>query len=432
MQKTTIELIDGQALSKLQYTTFFVCFVMNILDGMDVMVISYCASAIATSWQVGPEELGIVFSSGLAGMMIGAMFLAPFADKIGRKRMILISAFLMGASVLMTAWSQTVNQLILFRFLSGIGIGSMLASTASLTAEYAPDRKKDFWVSFVLSGYPVGAVLTGMVSANVVPVYGWPVMFKLAGLASFICLPLIYFLLAESVYYYLKNQPIGALLKVNRILEKMERKTLDRLPEPELKSSGIPVNKLLNKAYILPTLQLWTALFMAFGCLYFLISWIPKLTEATGLSMSLAIYAGTVFNMGAFFGIITQGYISSRMGLKRTVALFLGITGILMATFKMFIGSNALLFVIGLLGFTLQGGFVGLYVVAARIYPTEFRTTGLGWAIGVGRLGGVIGPALGGVLIGIGLTMAENFMIFSIPVILAGLITFYLASTKLS
>jgi benzoate transport len=432
MQKTTKELIDGQALSKLQYTTFFVCFVMNILDGMDVMVISYCASAIATSWQVGPEELGIVFSSGLAGMMIGAMFLAPFADQIGRKRMILISAFLMGASVLMTAWSQTVTQLMFLRFLSGIGIGSMLASTASLTAEYAPDRKKDFWVSFVLSGYPVGAVLTGIVSANLVPVYGWPLMFKLAGLASFICLPLIYFLLAESVYYYLKKQPKGALQLVNKILGRMGHATLDRLPEPELKSPGIPVNKLLNKEFSMPTLRLWTALFMAFGCLYFLISWIPKLTEATGLSMSLAIYAGTVFNMGAFFGIITQGYISSRMGLKRTVALFLGITGILMATFKLFIGSSTLLFVIGLLGFTLQGGFVGLYVVAARIYPTEFRTTGLGWAIGVGRLGGVIGPALGGILIGIGLSMAENFMIFSIPVILAGLITFYLASTKLS
>lgn len=432
MQKTTKELIDGQALSKLQYTTFFVCFIMNILDGMDVMVISYCASAIATSWQVGPEELGIVFSSGLAGMMIGAMFLAPFADQIGRKRMILISAFLMGASVLMTAWSQTVTQLIFLRFLSGIGIGSMLASTASLTAEYAPDRKKDFWVSFVLSGYPVGAVLTGMVSANVVPHYGWSIMFKLAGLASFICLPLIYFLLAESIYYYLKKQPKGALQRVNIILGRMEHAALDKLPEPELKSSGIPVNKLLSKAYSMPTLQLWTALFMAFGCLYFLISWIPKLTEATGLSMSLAIYAGTVFNMGAFFGIITQGYISSRMGLKRTVALFLVITGVLMATFKMFIGSGTLLFVIGLLGFTLQGGFVGLYVVAARIYPTEFRTTGLGWAIGVGRLGGVIGPALGGVLIGMGLSMAENFMIFAIPVILAGLITFYLASTKLS
>ncbi len=432
MQKTTKELIDGQELSKLQYTTFFVCFVMNILDGMDVMVISYCASAIATSWQVGPEELGIVFSSGLAGMMIGAMFLAPFADQIGRKKMIMISALLMGVSMLLTAWTQTVPQLLSMRFLSGIGIGSMLASTAALTAEYAPNRIRDFWVSFVVSGYPVGAVLSGMVSAIIVPEIGWPIMFKLAGLASLVCLPLIYFLLAESIHYFLKKQPKDALLSANNILIKMGHGVLKNLPEPEAQSTGIPINKILNKEYAMPTLQLWTALFMAFGCLYFLLSWIPKLTEATGLSMSLAIYAGTVFNLGAFFGIITQGYISSRMGLKRTVALFLVITGVLMAIFEMFIGSGTLLFVIGLLGFTLQGGFVGLYVVAARIYPTEFRTTGLGWAIGVGRLGGVIGPALGGVLIGIGLSMAENFMIFSIPAILAGLITFYLASTKLS
>jgi benzoate transport len=432
MQKTTKELIDGQALSKLQYATFFVCFVMNILDGMDVMVISYCASAIANSWQVGPEELGIVFSSGLAGMMIGAMFLAPFADKIGRKKMILISAFLMGASMLMTAWSQNVSELILLRFLSGIGIGSMLASTAALTAEYAPDRKRDFWVSFVLSGYPVGAVLTGIVSASLVPAYGWPIMFKLAGLASFICLPLIYFLLAESIYFYIKKQPKGALLSANTILSKLGHEALERLPKREVKSSGIPVNKLLNKEYRIPTYQLWTALFMAFGCLYFLISWIPKLAEATGLSMSLAIYAGTVFNVGAFFGIIIQGYFSSRTGLKKTVAVFLVVTGILMATFKLFSGSSSLLFVIGLLGFTLQGGFVGLYAVAARMYPTEFRTTGLGWAIGIGRFGAVIGPALGGILIGMGLSMAENFLIFSIPAIIAGVITFYLASTKLS
>jgi MFS family permease len=171
---------------------------------------------------------------------------------------------------------------------------------------------------------------------------------------------------------------------------------------------------------------------MAFGCLYFLISWIPKLTEATGLSISLAIYAGTVFNVGAFFGIITQGYFSSRMGLKRTVAFFLVATAILMTIFKLFIGSSALLFVIGLLGFTLQGGFVGLYAVAARIYPTAFRTTGLGWAIGIGRLGAVFGPALGGLLIGMGLSMAVNFMIFAIPAFLAGIVTLYLSSKELS
>jgi len=334
----------------------------------------------------------------------------------------------MGVSMLLTGWTQTVPQLIFLRFVSGIGIGSMLASTAALTAEYAPDRKRDFWVSFVLSGYPVGAVLSGMVSASIMPANGWPILFKLAGIASFITIPLIYFLLSESIYYYLKKQPKEALHRVNTILRKLGHGALERLPKLEVKSSGIPVNMLLKKGYRIPTFQLWTALFMAFGCLYFLISWIPKLTEATGLSISLAIYAGTVFNVGAFFGIITQGYFSSKLGLRRTVSFFLILTAILMTIFKLFIGSGALLFVIGLLGFTLQGGFVGLYAVAARIYPTEFRTTGLGWAIGIGRLGGVIGPAVGGVLIGMGLSMAANFMIFAIPAFLAGVVTLYMSS----
>ena len=432
MQKPVKDLIDGQGMSNLQYSTIFVCFLMNILDGMDVLVISYCAPAIAKSWLVGPEALGAVFSAGLAGMTIGALFLAPFADTIGRKKMILISALLMGTSMMLTAWSQNVTQLMVLRFISGVGIGSMLASTTALTAEYSPDKSKDFWVSFVLAGYPVGAVLSGMVAAFVVPEYGWPMMFKIAGVASFVTFPLIYFFIAESISFYIKKQPKRALRNVNRILVKLAQEPLVQLPIMEQKTSSIPITKLINKEYKIPTLQLWLALFMAFGCLYFLISWIPKLAEATGLSMALAIYAGTVFNVGAFFGILTQGYFSSRFGLKKTVTLFFVATAILMAVFELFIGSTVLLFVFGLLGFCLQGGFVGLYAVAARLYPTAFRTTGLGWAIGMGRLGGVIGPALGGILIGIGLSMAANFMIFAVPALLAGVFTFYLSSKKIS
>jgi len=182
----------------------------------------------------------------------------------------------------------------------------------------------------------------------------------------------------------------------------------------------------------LATLQLWAALFFAFGCLYFLLSWIPKLATDAGLSIKLAIYAGTVFNLGAFVGILIQGYVSSKVGLKKTIAVFLIVTAILMAIFKVFIGSDWLLFVFGLLGFTIQGGFVGLYAVAARMYPTEFRTTGVGWAIGAGRLGGVLGPALGGVLVGMGLSMSTNFMIFAIPALLAGIVTYYISSKEVS
>lgn len=428
MSKTTT---DSESISLLQYSTIFVCFLMNILDGTDVLVISYSAPAIADSWSVSPEALGIVFSAGLVGMTLGALFLAPFADKIGRKKMILLSAVLMGTSIFLTSYTTSVSQLILFRLLSGIGIGSMLASTAALTAEYTPVRTSNFWVSMVISGYPVGAVLSGLVAAEVVPTEGWQQMFRYAGLASIVTLPLIYFFLSESLEFYYKAQPKGALEKVNAILAKMSRSTLSELPEPTPKAKGIPVKGLLEKEYLKPTVQLWSALFLAFACLYFLTSWIPKLATNTGMSISLAIYAGTVFNVGAFFGILTQGYFSTRFGLKRTIGIFFVLTAILMGTFWAFIGSNIILLIFGLLGFGLQGGFVGLYAVAARMYPTEFRTTGVGWAIGIGRLGGVIGPAVGGVLIGMGLTMSSNFLIFGIPTLLAGLVTFYLSSKKI-
>ena len=405
---------------------------MNILDGMDVLVISYCAPAIAQSWNVSPEALGAVFSAGLAGMALGALLLAPYADFIGRKKMILLSAFLMGVSMFLTGYTESVLQLIILRFISGLGIGSMLASTAALTAEYTPNISKDFWVSFVIGGYPVGAVMAGYVAAYVIPTFGWQLMFKLAGLASLITIPLIFFFLSESIEFYLRKQPKHALEKVNLIFGKMQLQLLVELPQKLPKNIGIPVKQLLTKEYKLPTIQLWTALFFAFGCLYFLISWIPKLASNAGLSMELAIYAGTVFNIGAFVGVLTQGYISSRIGLKKTIALFLVLTALLMVVFQVFIGTDVLLFIFGLLGFGIQGGFVGLYAVAARMYPTEFRTTGVGWAIGAGRLGGVLGPALGGILVGMGLSMATNFMIFAIPALLAGVVTYFISSKEIS
>lgn len=420
-------------ISVLQYTTMFVCFLMNILDGMDVLVISYCAPAIAKAWGIGPEALGVVFGAALAGMTLGTLLLAPLADHIGRKKMILISTLIMGSSMFATSFCEDISQLIALRFISGIGIGCMLASTTALIAEYAPETSKDFWVNAALSGYAFGAVLSGLVAAQVIPSSGWQAMFKIAGLASLITLPAILFGLAESIDFYLEKQPANTLTKVNAILVKMNKPTLRELPPKKPKLAAIPVGNLLKNEYRMPTFQLWLALFLAFGSLYFLTSWIPKLAESTGLPMSLAIYAGTVFNVGAFFGVITQGYFSNKNGLKKTIGTLFILTAFLMAIFKFFIGSNVLLLVVfGLLGFGIQGSFVGLYALAARLYPTEFRTTGIGWSIGIGRFGGVFGPMIGGVLVGMGLSMATNFLIFAIPTLLAGIVTLSMSSNKIS
>ena len=425
---------DGQIkMTQVQYFSIAICFLMSVLDGMDVLVVSYCAPAIAEDLNLGPKTLGFVFSAGLIGMAIGAIFLAPFADRFGRKKLILASAFIMGLSVLLTSLSENILQLILMRLVSGLGIGCMLATTATLTSENVLNNSKDFWVSLVISGYPVGAVASGYVAAAIIPSYGWESMFVLAGLTTLLTIPLIFFFLSESPQFYLKKQPKDALAKANKILIKMNFKPLDSLPKIGLKANNKPlVSRLFSEKYKISTLQLWAALFFAFGCLYFLISWIPKLATDAGLSIELAIYAGTIFNVGAFFGIVLQGYFSSKIGLKKTISFFLLLTFLLMASFKLFIGTDILLLVYFLLGFSLQGGFVGLYAVAARLYPTEFKTTGVGWAIGMGRVGGILAPLIGGLLISIGLSLSANFFIFSIPALIASGLTYYMSSKEIT
>lgn len=368
---------------------------MNMLDGMDVMVISYTAPNISKDWSISPQSLGIVFSAGLLGMSIGAMFLAPRADKIGRKSMILICNLIMGMSVSAIYWVNSVEVLTFFRVISGIGIGGMLASTATLTAENAPAKMKDFWVSFVMSGYPIGAVISGLIAANVIPEYGWKTMFQVAGLSTFITLPIVYLFLKESSEF-------------------LNKSVLKKSPA---------VGELLTDKYRKSTSMLWISIFMAFASLYFLTSWIPKLASVTGLLAESVIYAGTVFNLGAFCGIISQGYLSEKFGLQKTIFSYLIFTAVLMLVFGFFKGSMLVLILFGLIGFGIQGGFVGMYSLAARLYPTEIRATGVGWAVGAGRIGAIFGPLLGGFLIGAGFSMTTNFMIFAIPTLIGGITT---------
>ena len=407
--------------NKNNLTVIFICFLMNMLDGMDVMVISYTAPSIAKEWNIDPAKLGLVFSAGLLGMAIGAMFLASKADIIGRKTMILLSAGIMGICVWSTVFAKSIEILLLIRFISGIGIGSMLASTATLASEYSQAKTKDFWVSFVMSGYPIGAVLSGMAAAKIIPVHGWRAMFQLAGIVTLFTLPVIYFFLTESLEFLLKSRPKNALHRANAILQKMQLAPLAELPVIESNIKKAAVTELFTENRKKNTLWLWLSIFMAFATLYFLTMWIPKLAANTGLSTELAIYAGTIFNLGAFFGIVSQGYLSAKFGLKRIICFFLISTAVLMIVFGFFKGSVLILILFGLIGFGIQGGFVGMYSVAAKLYPTQIRTTGVGWAVGLGRVGAVVGPIVGGLLIGIGFTMAVNFMLFAIPTIIAGI-----------
>lgn len=416
----------NQKMTSVHATVTGLCFLMNMCDGSGVMIISYTAPFISKEWQVDSGKFGIVFSAGLTGMALGSMLLSSLADKIGRKSMIIICAAGMGTCLTLTSFSQSLGQLILLRFVTGLF--SMLAYTSALASEYAPDRSKAFRVSFVMAGYPVGAVLCGLLSVYMTNHYGWSSTFLVSGLLVLTAPAFLYFFLPESLAFLITKQPKNALIKANRILRKMKFQEMSVLPSLEKKVLQSSLSALFTKQFKKNTVLLWMAFFLSFTTLYFLTNWIPKLAADAGLTMSLAIFAGLSFNLGAFGGIITQGYLSVRFGLRLVICTFLITAAILMLLFGCHSGSALSLILFSLIGFGIQGGFIGLYAVAANIYPTEVRSTGIGWAIGLGRLGAIIGPMAGGLLIGKGLSMQHIFLLFSIPLIIAGIITLLITS----
>ena len=412
-------------LSRFQLVILIICFIMNMCDGMNVMIISYSTNAISKEWFLAPGSFGIVFSAGLLGMAIGAMVLAPRADMIGRKPMILICAIWMSVGVLLTAFAKTISVLIMLRFFTGLGIGSMLACSSAMASEYAPKKTKDFWVSFVMAGYSAGAVFSGLAAPSLIGNHGWRSLFLFAAISTMITIPCIIFILKESVAYLIESQPARALERANRILIASHQSPLSVLPEKKSLVSKISVNSLFQPPLKKSTILLWFCFFLSFAALYFLTSWIPKIASLTGMSPSLSISAGMFFNVGAFAGILTQGFLSEKFGLKKVICVFLIATAVCMPLIGLLKDPVVLLILFCLIGFGVQGGFTGLYSVAAKLYETSMRSTGIGWAIGVGRLGAIIGPFLGGVLLG-KTSLALNFSLFAIPLCIAGVLLLFI------
>ena len=383
-------------MTHVHYAVVLICFLMNMCDGMNVMVVSYTAGAIAKDLAVNPASFGVVFSTGLLGMAVGAMLLASMADIFGRKPMIIFCALLMACGVLATAAVTNFTQLLALRFVTGLGIGSMLACTSALTAEYAPEKTKGFWVSFVMGGYSVGAVLSGLVAAKLIVDSGWRSIYFFAGITTLVTIPIVLFLLRESIEFLYKTQPANALARANKILAAMQLGLLEVLPFKSEKPEKATVAVLFAGGRKNTTVLLWASFLLCFAALYFLTSWIPKLASITGMSAQQSIYAGILFNAGAFIGVVTQGLLVIRFAIRKVLCSFLLGTALLMALFGFFTGPSLALLFFGLVGFGIQGGFTGLYAVAAGVYPVQIRGTGIGSAIGVGRLGAIAGPFFGG------------------------------------
>lgn len=410
-----------------------------MVDGFDITAMAVTAHQIGEEMQLSADKLGLVFSFSLAGMMMGAMFLATFSDIIGRRTMIIITLLLVGSTVLMTAMVNSFAMLIALRFVSGLGAGAMLASVATLAAEYSPERYRALAVTAVTSGYPLGAMMTGLVASSVMPEFGWRGMF-IAGGSITVALAIVAFaLIPESLHFLCNKQPKGALQKINKIIAAFSVQPLSQLPsrglgeenaEADRASSLQKVLSLLTPALRRSTLMLWGTFFLCISTLYFLMSWTPKLIINLGYDAEAGNLAFTLFNFGGVLGIYALGWLATKWSLSTLISIFAITAAILMwffAAVASFAATKtilmALIFVIGL---SLQGGFTGMYAVAAKLYPAEIRSTGVGWAIGLGRFGAVLGPGIAGYMIAMGVSITANFLVFAIPLLIGGIFAYKL------
>ena len=421
------DVLDNKKMAPLQILVVMICFALNMIDGMDVVLMSYAAPVLAVEWSIEPAVLGAVFSAALVGMTAGCLVIAPYADVIGRRKMILLAVTTIGTGMLFSAWSVSLTQLVIARVVTGLGVGAILASMATLTSEFASKQRRNLCVSFLQAGYPIGAVITGFASAWLIPEFGWRMMFEVCGLITLCMLPVVYFLMPESPEFLLKKQPANALHKINKTLASLNAQTLCSLPASQGEVSKTSVKALFREGRTRPTLLLWAGVFFGFFTLYFVISWIPKIAVDAGLPLEKGIFAGAAYNMGSFVGSIFLGWISARFGLQRMIFLFFVLAAITLIIFgNVSMSVSLILLTAFVLGITLNGGFNGFWPTSARLYPTHIRATGVGWAVGAGRAGAVMGPLVGGYLLQSGAGLAVTFWVFAIPVLLAGTVTLFI------
>ncbi len=430
------ELIDRGPMTGLQIRIIAICLALNMLDGIDVLSMSFAAPALSKDWGISPETLGAVFSAAPVGMMAGSLLLAPLGDSIGRRKLIVVSLAVIAAGMLGTALCGSVWQLVVLRFAAGLGLGGIVASMAAIAAEFSPARRRNFAVTIVQGGYPLGSTVTGLVAGWMIPHFGWRSLFAAGGLVAALGIVVAWRYMAESLEFLLSRQPAGALAEINALLRGMGHTELDALPpKPAPAASGrLPLlaalERLLAREHRSSTLLIWVAFFTSFTTLYFLLSWVPQLAANTGLSVAAAIFAGTVFNLGGFVGMTACGYFSDHFGLKRVITLFLAVGTVVMVAFSSFTTPTAIVTGLGALGL-MQGGFIALYAAATRIYPTEIRSTGVGWAVGAGRPGAILGPYVAGLLVAAGLNLGQSFAVFAIPLAISAVAVALIPSPEL-
>ena len=411
-------------LTRFQLAAIAVCIGLNMLDGFDILAMSFSASGVKADWHLLDARLGQLLSAGLVGMAAGSLLLGPVADRSGRRNVVLFSITLAGAGMLGSAAARGFGELLVLRVVTGLGIGGTIASGAVIVSEYAPDRWRRTALGAYATGYSIGATVGGALAAYAIPRYGWRSAFVIGGTMSLLLLPVAARKLPESLDFLLTRRPASALARINTLLAAMGRAPVTALPAPAASGgdSSVPLRAQLALLMTPSTLLVWAMFFCTMAGFYFIVSWTPRLLHAAGLSASQGLTGGVLLNLGGILGCGGYAVAAVRADAHRLLLAALVGSALLIAAFSLTMTRlDAALWTALLLGIISNAAMAGLYAVGPPLYPTAVRATGMGWAIGIGRIGAILSPFASGALSDHGWLPAQLYTLFAVPFAAAAL-----------
>lgn len=373
---------------------------LNALDGFDVLSISFASPGIAREWNIDRAALGLVLSMELIGMGLGSILLGGVADQFGRRRTLLGCLLVMGLGMFMATQAHGVYELSAWRVFTGLGIGGMLASINAVAAEFSNSRRLGLNVSLMAIGYPIGAVVGGSIAALLLKRGDWREVFWFGAAATASFIPLVFWLVPESISWLCQRQPPGALADVNRGLIRMGHAPVEALPLIPVEVRKRFVVEIFDPRWLRVTVLLTLAYFLHVTTFYFIMKWVPKIVvDEMGVSPASAAGVLVWANVGGATGGAVLGLLSLRLGLKPLTMFVLVMSTVMAVVFGR--GQTTLAqvsLVCAVTGFFTNGSIVGIYGILAKAYPTQLRATGTGFAVGMGRAGAILGPSVAGFL----------------------------------
>jgi len=398
------------ATSPMSVVQILVCTVtvfLNALDGFDLLAISFATAGIMNEFQIPPATgLGLVLSMDLIGMAIGSFVLGGAADYFGRRKAILVFLVIMATGMYLCSHATSRETLAAFRFFTGLGIGGMLAAINAAAAEFSNDRMRRFWVALMTIGYPLGNILAALVLSPLLKTHTWRIVFELGAVATAVMIPVVWFLMPESVSWLCRVQPANALARINEGLRRMGRATIEALPAKSAGRFKAPLADVFKKPYLNLTLLLVVGYFAHIISFYYLLKWVAPIVKQLGFSPSNIADVLLWVSIGGAAGGALLGVLAMRMNLILLTSTVLVLGMISISIFGMGQSSlGELKAIVAVCGFFTNAGIVGLYTLLALAYPTHLRATGTGVVIGAGRGGAALGPVLAGYLYGHGMSI---------------------------